>query len=131
MSRYSHSQIHSYLTCPLQYRYKKVDNLPHDPEESLHLLLGTAVHCALEKLYTSVGNRQTLSLEGTQEVFVQTRQEGLRNFKNPVQEIDSAPFVERGLAYVTWYYETYAPFASTSITEENISIQLASDVFFG
>ena len=64
MSRYSTSQVQTYVQCPLKYRYEYVDKVPL-PEfvETADTLLWKLVHETLEKLYDDVNVLKTPSKE--------------------------------------------------------------------
>lgn len=49
--RLSFSKVDEYLTCPLKYRFSRVDRLPRKPAP--HLSWGTSVHSALEAWWSS------------------------------------------------------------------------------
>ena len=59
---FSHSQINLYQTCPRKYAYQYIDKMKVE-SDSLHLVLGSAVHSGLEWLYEQVRNHQVPSLE--------------------------------------------------------------------
>ena len=65
MSKYSTSQVQTYVQCPLKYRYHYVDKIP-TPEfvETADTLLGSLVHESLEKLYDDINLSKTPSKEG-------------------------------------------------------------------
>ncbi|MEI7477273.1 MAG: PD-(D/E)XK nuclease family protein [bacterium] len=48
---YSFSQLQSFQDCPLKYRFEKVDKIGTPSLPALPLMLGSAVHSALEQLY--------------------------------------------------------------------------------
>ena len=55
MSKYSSSQVQTYIQCPLKYRYQYVDKIPLlEFEETADTLLWKLVHKTLEKLYDDV-----------------------------------------------------------------------------
>lgn len=59
--------INSYLTCPLQYKYNYVLNLPKSQTGAM--VLGTAVHKSLEAFYRSKKSLKQISLEEMQKVY--------------------------------------------------------------
>jgi len=46
MQMLSHSQLETWQTCPLRWKFQRVDKLPEEPQEAL--VLGIAVHAAIE-----------------------------------------------------------------------------------
>lgn len=138
MSRYSFSQIQSYTQCPLKYRLEKIDKIKPDiPSESLHLVLGSAVHGALEFLYKKVSDMQKPTQE---EVLAEYENLWTQELEDINQSHDREFFMEddleafhyRGTEYIKYYFEEYAPFdqAIAMKTEENVFFELAEDINF-
>ncbi len=68
---YSFSQVQTYLKCPLQYKYKYIDEIVPPREESLELILGKSVHQTLEFLYQQVSIFQVPGLDTVLKEFDQ------------------------------------------------------------
>jgi ATP-dependent helicase/DNAse subunit B len=59
MPVYSFSQINIFQQCPLKYRYQYIDKIKVAQQpQSPHMLLGSAVHWALERLYRQLNQMQ-------------------------------------------------------------------------
>ena len=69
MPRLSHSQLQTYKQCNLKYRFQYVDKMATTFDQTVHTLLGNAVHSALEFLYKQVSNYQMPTIEQVQQVM--------------------------------------------------------------
>ena len=73
---YSHSKLMAYQTCPLKYRYEKIDKLDVVQEgvfENIAFVLGSSVHSALEFLYKHKRNKNTLQKDQIISYFEKVR----------------------------------------------------------
>ena len=133
MSRYSHSQIQTYLTCPRKYQYDKLDGLGKNTQESsLHLALGHAVHYALEYLYNQVTDIKLPDQQKTLDTFQYQRERELEKFNVTLDSEEIKTFYDRGVSYIQRYYTNYHPFdqAITMSVEENIQFPIVDDIDF-
>jgi putative RecB family exonuclease len=55
----SYSQIFTYLTCSLKYKFQYVENRPHE-RISINLPFGSAIHIPLAQFYRSLKDKNTL-----------------------------------------------------------------------
>ena len=62
-TRYSHSRLSSYETCPYQYKLKYVDRVEVPLETTIEAFVGTMVHDALEWLYRLAQNGRVATRE--------------------------------------------------------------------
>ena len=130
MPVYSFSQINTYLQCPLKYRYQYIDKIPRgDESPSPHLLLGSAVHYALEMLYKKLNQYQKPSVDDIVRIFESYREE---NKSSEIQFPDHSPeevFLTRGRMYLMAYWNKHTPFDDVKVvmTEGNIVFSLDND----
>ncbi|MBP6086095.1 PD-(D/E)XK nuclease family protein [Patescibacteria group bacterium] len=66
MARLSHSALQTYKQCQLKYRFQYVDKMPVAFDQTVHTLLGNAVHHALEYLYKQVSGYMTPDIDAVQ-----------------------------------------------------------------
>lgn len=133
MSRYSYSQVQTFLTCPLKYRYGYVDKLGVDMvDESLALALGSSVHATLERLYNQVmlhiiPNKEEYNLK-----FKELWNSEIKVFVNQPSCEESEWNQSRWLEYVNTYYDKYYPFDQAKFlkAEMNVSLNLSKDISF-
>lgn len=62
MAKYSYSILDTFQSCPLKFKYKKLDRAEALLEESIEAFLGNRVHQTLKKLYDDLMMIKTLSL---------------------------------------------------------------------
>lgn len=139
MSKYSFSRIQTYKQCPLKYRFKYIDRIKdQDFTLTADLLLGSAVHYALEKLYEEVSNFKSVDEQKLLEFFYSYWNSEVESLeasgewllvRDGTKEED---FQLRGEEYLKTYYEKYSPFDQIKVidTEANVSFTLDEDVSF-
>lgn len=133
MSYYSHSQIGTYRTCPLKYKYDKIDGLGKTTKEtSLSLVLWTAVHAALEFVYKQRTNLKTPDISQMLQRYTSIFNKECAESSTEFLDEEKATFLERGRTYLTWYRSVYYPFdqAITMAVEQSFSIKLDDHISF-
>lgn len=133
MGYYSHSQIATYTTCPRKYKYDKIDGLGKETKESsLILILGTAVHAALEFLYKQRTNLKTPLYEQVLQIYLMTFTKEMQESTTTFTPEDTETFIQRGKVYLERYRTTYTPFdqAITMAVEQSISIKFENNISF-
>lgn len=133
MTWYSHSQIHTHLTCPLKRKFDKIDGLGKTTKESsLTLILGTAVHAALEFLYKQRSNLRTPLQEQVIQVYTMTFSKECSESSTVFLDDEKATFFERWSIYLDRYRSTYYPFdqAITMAVEESLSFKMNDQISF-
>ncbi len=129
---YSFSQLQTYISCPLKYRFEKIDKIkPEIPSESLHLVLWSCVHEVLEYLYKKVGDfvipEQSELLSLFKDLYYKEINRIIEIFdNNPFDQETSDNFYNRWVEYIKYYYDTYKPFdqAKTMKVEMNITFDI-------
>lgn len=140
MSKYSTSQVQTYVQCPLKYRYHYVDKIPV-PEfvETADTLLWSLVHETLEKLYDDVNVLKTPSKEDLIKYYYDLWSEKEKDAKENWweiqvinQEFTLDDYKRRGESYLTKYYEKHSPFEDIKVidTEMQIMFKLDDDINF-
>jgi putative RecB family exonuclease len=129
MPRLSHSQLQTYKQCQLKYRFQYIDKLETTFDKTVHTLLGTAVHSALEFLYKQISNHVTPTLEQVQHVMTDEWHREKAALIEPATAEIEEQFLHRWIAYLEWYYKTYAPFtqARPRWFEQRIAYKLDDD----
>lgn len=118
--RYSYSQIDTYETCPLQYRYRYMLRIPEPDAPALSF--GSSVHRALELFYQQV-----------RDTAVDTKDELLRCFEQSFIPVGYSNRDERlkakehGKEILTRYYDTFhAEHGDPIVLERMFSLTVAS-----
>lgn len=140
MSKYSSSQVQTYIQCPLKYRYHYVDKIPA-PEfsETADTLLWSLVHETLEKLYDDVNLSKIPSKQDLKTFYYNLREQKERETKENWWEIQVInkeftlqDYKYRWELYLNQYYDKHSPFSDIKVinTEMNISFKLDDDINF-
>lgn len=129
MPRLSHSQLQTYKQCNLKYRFQYVDKMATTFDQTVHTLLGNAVHSALEFLYKQVSNYQMPTIEQVQQVMKDKWMADKVALVEPATEEVEQQFLTRWLAYIERYFNAYAPFdqARPRWFEQRITYKLDED----
>src|SRR3989338_541965 len=111
MTKFSHSRIGTYETCPLQYKFCYIDKIKVEQEDTVETFLGSRVHEALEKLYTDLKFEKLLSLKELIAYFNQQWKENLNStIKINKKDYTAENYRKMGTKYLTDYYTHYKPF---------------------
>lgn len=140
MSKYSTSQVQTYVQCPLKYRYHYVDKIP-TPEfvETADTLLWSLVHETLEKLYNDVNLSKVPSKNDLISFYYDLWEEKERETKENWWEIQVInkefslqDYKHRWEIYLNQYYDKHAPFEDIKVidTEMQIMFKLDDDINF-
>ena len=140
MSKYSTSQVQTYIQCPLKYRYHYVDKIPV-PEfvETADTLLGSLVHETLEKLYDDINMAKTPDkdtlIKFYYDLWTEKENEAKENWWEIQvinQEFTLDDYKLRGESYLTKYYDKHYPFEDIKVidTEMQIMFKLDDDINF-
>ena len=110
MPSFSHSQIGTYETCPLQYKYAYIDRVKI-VVETIEAFLGSRVHEALEKLYRDRRHQKLMKLEELLAYFNRKWRENWTDAMLIVKkDYDQENYRKMGEKYLTDYYHRYQPF---------------------
>lgn len=122
----SHSQITTYLQCPLKYRYQYVDRIPW-PFVPDYLTFGTAIHKAIESFYRSRQKGREAHLDDLCEVFSETLlfDAASRELKLK-KEADPTSLQKQGEAMLKVFEESVQP-SEVIAVEEEFEIELVED----
>ena len=63
MTIYSHSKLSCYEQCPRKYKFRYIDKIKKEIEESIECFLGKRVHKTLKKLYQDLMYQNGNTLE--------------------------------------------------------------------
>lgn len=136
MATYSFSQINTYITCPMKYRFEKIDNMKPEFEENLHLILGNAVHESLEELHKKVWVFVVMTEDEIIDYYNDNWNQNIKKLKekNPTKynDVEIGTFYNRWKTYIQEYYAKYHPFDQEKLfaTEQTIHFDLSEGIWF-
>jgi putative RecB family exonuclease len=111
MPLYSHSRLQTYENCPLQFKYRYVDKIETEIEQTIEAFLGSRVHETLEKLYRDLKMTKKTSLAELLSYFNQIWQ---KNWYDPIlvvkKEYAPEDYRKLGEMCLSDYYHRYHPF---------------------
>ena len=67
---YSHSRISTFEQCPLKFKFRYIDKIPPDFEQSIEGFLGNKVHDTLEWIYKKVAQNIIPQLDDVIQYYV-------------------------------------------------------------
>jgi putative RecB family exonuclease len=117
------TQLKMYLRCPLQYKFRYIDELKIPP--SSEITLGKSIHTTLEENYKQkINTRQNLSLEYITDVFSDIWE---RSIKDTFFSEDEKPgkIKDEGIKLVKTYHENIAPNIQPAYVEREFNLPLA------
>lgn len=118
---WSFSSLNQYLRCPLQFYFQRVLGLPQ-PTISSGLVLGSAVHSALEEYHRGLQEHRTLSPDHLHRTFLAAwnirEGEAEINFKAGETRSDA---IDQGIALIQTYLEEPPPENIVVVEQEFIS----------
>jgi putative RecB family exonuclease len=111
MTAFSISRIGAYENCPLQYKYRYIDRIKVEAEDTIETFLGSRVHEALEKLYRDKQYEKLMSLDELLSYFNRIWEEKWKDsviiVKDDYTQDNYRKIGERQLKD---YYQRHAPF---------------------
>ncbi len=130
---YSFSQIQLFSWCPKKYQYRYLDKIEKEFESSPDLLLGHSVHAVLENLYNKVNVFVVPTLDDVLKDFQTIWEKELAEAtsEKPLQmkwDNQLEDYVRRGIMYLKWYYQKYAPFKDVKVIATELNLQFDLDI---
>lgn len=125
---YSHSRLSTFENCPLQYKFRYIDKIKPDFENSIEGFLGTKVHDTLEWIYKQVKNNFIPNLDLILEYYIGSWNKDYNNGIKIVKDLDSKHYFELGIKFLIDYFSSHHPFQDGTLeTEKKIFIDLDSE----
>ena len=133
MTIFSHSKIGTYETCPLQYKYRYVDRIKTEQEDTVETFLGSRAHEALEKLYKDLKFEKLLTLKELISYFnKQWKENWNETIKINKKDYTQENYRKMGVRYITDYYNRHKPFNKGKIIglETTDMLEISKDYKF-
>ncbi len=127
MTIYSHSRLSVFEQCSLKFKYKYIDKIETEIEQTIEAFLGSHVHKALEKLYKDLKFQKTNTLE---ELLAYFNSEWKKNWNKEIiivrKDYTEENYRKMGEQFLSDYYNKYHPFNHTKTIdlEKKIAIKL-------
>jgi len=111
MPFFSHSKIDSFEGCKLKFKYRYIDRVKVEIEDTIETYLGLRVHEALEKLYRDLRFERVLSIEVLLEYFNEKwKVNWTDTIKIVNREYSSENYRKMGERYIRDYFNRHKPF---------------------
>ncbi len=125
---YSHSRLSAFEQCPLKYRFRYIDHLKPEIEQTIEGFLGGMVHDTLEWIYNQVKEGCTPDLDAVIDFYINVWN---KNFNSEIKitraENDAEYYFNQGIKFVIDYFLSHSPFKDNTIaTEQKILVPLDS-----
>ena len=116
---YSHSKLSTFEQCRLKYKFRYIDKIKPDVEQSIESHLGKMVHNALEWLYIRVREKIIPTLD---EVIMYYSKDWQDKFKPKFvivkQEMTAENYFNKGVEFLINYYTKHQPFEDGTLELE-------------
>ena len=126
---YSHSRLSTFEQCPLKFKFRYIDKLKPDIQQSIEGFLGNKVHDVLEWIYNESAKGRTFELDEIIEFYIKNWHNDLNSdIKIVKEEYDSEYYFNQGIKFLIDYFLKYSPFKDNTIAcEKRIFINLDSE----
>ncbi|MBU1940127.1 MAG: PD-(D/E)XK nuclease family protein [Candidatus Diapherotrites archaeon] len=127
MPVYSHSRLGTYQNCPLAFKFRYIDKLDTEVEETVEAFLGSRVHTVLEKLYTDTRFKKENSIDDLLAFYSSEWEKHWNAGVKIVREgYNEGHYKKMGEEFLRKYYERHRPFDEGTIIglEKKISLLL-------
>lgn len=121
---YSHSRLSTFEQCQLKYKFKYIDNVIPDYEQSIEQFLGKKVHETLEWIYNNAKQRN-FELDDIVKYFIESWNKDFNKEIKIFNDLPSEHYFNRGIKFLINYFLKHSPFIDNTIaTEKEISFSL-------
>jgi len=130
MAVYSNSRLSCFEQCPQKFKFRYIDLIKPEIEETVESFLGTRVHEALKKLYTDLKFQKMLSFNELLDFY---NSEWGRNWNDSILIVKKGysqeNFRKMGERFLEDYYEKYKPFEQprTMLLESEGTVEIDNE----
>jgi len=125
MPTYSHSRLSTFEQCPLKFRYRYIDKIKPDIEQTIEAHLGSAVHSTLEWVYKNIKNKVPTIDEIITYYSITWQDEFSEEILIVKKNLTAKDYFNKGIQFLADYYSKYHPFEDGTIAcEKRILITL-------
>lgn len=125
MKLYSYSKLSTFEQCPLKFKFKYIDYLESDFEETIEGFLGRQVHKTLEWIYNN--QKKSLELDDIVKYFIESWNNNFNLDIKIIKQLPAEHYFNKGIKFLINYFLKNSPFKDNTIaTEKKILINLDS-----
>ncbi|MEK6833118.1 MAG: PD-(D/E)XK nuclease family protein [Nanoarchaeota archaeon] len=128
MKIYSHSKLSTFEQCQLKYKFRYIDKIKPDIEETIESHLGSAVHDTLEWIYNSVKDNpeEVPNLDEIINYYIKVWQRDMsENILIVKKQFTQKDYLNKGIQFLADYFQEHYPFKDGTIEcEKEIIIKL-------
>jgi len=122
MAQYSHSKLSTFEQCKLKYKFRYIDKIKPEIEQSIEAFLGSCVHSTLEWLYTLKKDEGKVpSIDDVIVHYTEVWQEGFSEDFLIVKESQGynyKSYFDMGITFLLNYYMRKYPFNENTLALE-------------
>ena len=116
---YSHSKLSTFEQCPLKFKFRYIDKIKPEIEQSIEGFLGNKVHEVLEWIYKQVGEGRTPKLDEVVQDFIERWNKGINpKIKIVKKQFSIEYYFNKGINFLINYFTKHAPFKDNTIALE-------------
>lgn len=129
MTIYSHSRLSTFEQCKLKFKFKYIDNLEPDFEETIESFLGKQVHKTLEWIYNKENREIFFGLDDIIKFFIESWNKEFNSEIKIIKENEPVElYFNKGIKFLINYFIRNHPFRDNTIaTEKKIFVNLDKD----
>ena len=141
MPIYSHSRLSTFEQCPKKFKYKYLDKLKPEIENTIESHLGNSVHKTLEWIYnnTKETNKELSQRDDPKgpkidDIIVKYIEEWQKEFSENIlivkKQLTAKDYFNKGIRFLIDYYSKHFPFKDGTIEcEKRILIELGDEEY--
>ncbi len=126
---FSHSRLSCFEQCPRKFKYRYVDEVGTEIQESIEAFLGKRVHEALEKIYKDAQKRKINSIEEITEFFNSSWEKNWSDKILMVRGNDCEAQKNMGMKFLSDYCGRHSPFNSSRTIGLEMPIKFSMNGF--
>ncbi|MCP4684012.1 MAG: PD-(D/E)XK nuclease family protein [bacterium] len=115
LSRYSHSALGTFRSCPRKYKFARIDKVEVPPRLEAHTLLGNIVHRHLKDLYRWAADGKLYPLEDLLKAYSSDWEKESRNVEVSSEHMTVDDYIAKGSEMLTNYYRKFQPFEEAKL----------------
>ncbi len=125
MAVYSYSKLQTYEQCALRYKFKYIDKILVEIEETIEGFLGKCVHSALDFLYKEKMQERLIDINVLIDFYLKTWRENFDPKILIVKNLKAEDYFNKGIKFLSSYYSRNYPFEEQTLsTERRITMDL-------